>query len=98
MTSSFAWVAVVFILLACLPMALKWLQRRMGNSSVAAAQASRVVSAIAVGPHQRVVTVEVGPHGDRTWLVLGVTAQSITCLHSLVRPQETEQGETPAHS
>jgi flagellar protein FliO/FliZ len=28
-----------------------------------------------------VVTVEVGPEGARTWLVLGVTAQSINCLH-----------------
>jgi flagellar protein FliO/FliZ len=30
-----------------------------------------------------VVTVEVGPEGARTWLVLGVTGQSITCLHTL---------------
>ena len=27
------------------------------------------------------VTVEVGPEGRRVWLTLGVTAQSITCLH-----------------
>jgi flagellar protein FliO/FliZ len=36
-----------------------------------------------VGPHQRVVTVEVGPEGARTWLVLGVTGQTISCLHSM---------------
>jgi flagellar protein FliO/FliZ len=43
---------------------------------------SKIVSAVAVGPHQRVVTVEVGPEGARTLLVLGVTAQTISCLHS----------------
>ena len=46
------------------------------------ASAPRVISAVAVGPHQRVVTVEVGPESARTWLILGVTAQSITCLHN----------------
>jgi len=30
-----------------------------------------------------VVTVEIGPEGSRTWLVLGVTSQSITCLHTM---------------
>jgi len=38
---------------------------------------------VAVGPQQRVVTVEVGPEGARTWLVLGVTAQQVSCLHVL---------------
>jgi flagellar biogenesis protein FliO len=36
---------------------------------------------LAVGPHQRVVTVEVGPVGQRVWLTLGVTAQGISSLH-----------------
>ncbi|WP_208507883.1 flagellar biosynthetic protein FliO, partial [Variovorax paradoxus] len=49
----------------------------------AGGSASRLLSAVAVGPQQRVVTVEVGPEGARTWLVLGVTGQSITCLHTL---------------
>jgi flagellar protein FliO/FliZ len=38
---------------------------------------------MAVGPQQRVLTVEVGPENARTWLVLGVTGQTITCLHTL---------------
>jgi flagellar protein FliO/FliZ len=42
-----------------------------------------VLSAVAVGPQQRVVTVEVGPEHARTWLVLGVTAQQVSCLHVL---------------
>ena len=42
-----------------------------------------LVSALALGPQQRVVTVEVGPQNARVWLVLGVTQQSIQCLHTM---------------
>ncbi|RIX70703.1 flagellar biosynthesis protein FliO, partial [Acidovorax cavernicola] len=38
---------------------------------------TRVLSAVAVGAHQRVVTVEVGEGAQKTRLVLGVTAQQI---------------------
>lgn len=79
-----AWVSVLLfvLLLALAPLGLKWLQRRAASGVMGAAVASRVVSAVAVGPHQRVVTVEVGPEGARVWLTLGVTAQNITCLHT----------------
>jgi flagellar protein FliO/FliZ len=40
----------------------------------------------ALKPQQRVVTVEVGPESARTWLVLGVTTQTITNLHSAPAP------------
>jgi flagellar protein FliO/FliZ len=76
-------VVVLFVaVMAMLPLAIKWIQRRAQGGGVAASGNARVVSAVGVGPHQRVVTVEVGPEGARTWLVLGVTAQSITCLHT----------------
>lgn len=83
MTQTIILIASFLILLALVPFAIKWIQKRsiQGASDVAAPP--RVVSALAVGPHQRVVTVEVGPVGARTWLVLGVTAQSITCLHTI---------------
>jgi flagellar protein FliO/FliZ len=97
MMSSITTVVGLLALLALLPMGIKWIQRRVGGNAAVAAQASSVVSAVAVGPQQRVVTVEVGPRGDRTWLVLGVTAQSITLLHSLAglpdaAPAESSQG------
>ena len=47
-----------------------------------------------IDPTERVVTVEVGPPGDRKWLVLGVTAQSITLLHSLAGVPEVVPGES----
>lgn len=82
MVQSVMWVAGFVVLLALIPFGLKWIQRRSLIGAIGNAPAARVVSAIAVGPHQRVVTVEVGPAGSRTWLVLGVTAQTINCLHS----------------
>ena len=68
--------------------ALPWLirrlqQRRIGLLPGAAGTPSRVLSSVAVGPQQRVVSVEVGPAHARTVLVLGVTAQHISCLHTL---------------
>nr|WP_315190802.1 flagellar biosynthetic protein FliO [uncultured Albidiferax sp.] len=72
--------------MAMLPLAIKWIQRRAQGGGVAASGNARVVSAVGVGPHQRVVTVEVGPEGARTWLVLGVTAQAISCLHTAPVP------------
>ena len=83
-----AWVSVVLfvVLLAFVPLGLKWVQRRTGAGVPGSAVATKIVSAVGVGPHQRVVTVEVGPEGGRVWLTLGVTAQNITCLHSLAVP------------
>jgi len=78
------WLVIGFfvLFLALIPVGLKWLQRRMGVVAGQATTSIRIVSAVGVGPHQRVVTVEVGPEGSRTWLTLGVTGQSITCLHT----------------
>jgi len=77
-------VVVLFVgAMALLPWAVRRLQQRQSSGALAAGVASRVVSAVAVGPQQRVVTVEVGPENARTWLVLGVTAQQVSCLHVL---------------
>lgn len=90
MTSSLISVGLFVVLLALLPVGLKWMQRRSAGGASGVASASRVISAVAVGPHQRVVTVEVGPQDARTWLTLGVTAQAITCLHSAAINSKTE--------
>lgn len=83
MTQTLVSVVLFVVLLALVPLALKWVQERRAGGVGGMTSASRIVSALAVGPHQRVVTVEVGPEGARTWLTLGVTAQSITCLHTM---------------
>jgi len=84
MTQTLITVAVFVLALAMVPMGIKWLQSRaMVGQGPGAGSASRVLSAVAVGPQQRVVTVEVGPADARICLVLGVTAQSIACLHTM---------------
>lgn len=70
-------------IIALLPWIVRRVQLHQAKGVADVGVSSRVVSAIAVGPHQRVVTVEVGQSGSPTWLVLGVTAQQINCLHVL---------------
>lgn len=96
MTSTLVSVALFVGLLALAPLGLKWLQRRAAGGAAAMASSSRIISAVAVGPHQRVVTVEIGPEGARTWLTLGVTAQSITCLHSAGLDAKAQWAPPPA--
>src|SRR5690349_7399860 len=71
------------VLLACLPAIVRWLQRKARIALPGATGNARLISALAVGPQQRVVTVEVGPDGARSWLVLGVTQQNISCLQTI---------------
>ena len=92
MTQTLISVGLFVVLLALVPVGLKWVQRRATGGVSGVASAARVISAVAVGPHQRVVTVEVGPEGARTWLTLGVTAQTITCLHSAAVDAKKEAG------
>ena len=79
--SSLVSVGVFLAVLACLPFAVQWVKRRSPGGGEDGNGKSRYNSALAVGPHQCVVTVEVGPEGRRVWLTLGVTAQNISCLH-----------------
>jgi flagellar protein FliO/FliZ len=95
MTQTIVSVALFLVLLGCLPMAIKWVQRRSMGGLASASAVSKIVSAVAVGPHLRVVTVEVGPEGARTWLVLGVTTQSITCLHSMAAESHLDKSRMP---
>lgn len=83
MTSTLVVVVLFVGAMALLPWLVRRMQQRHAAGGTAAVAASKVLSAVAVGPHQRVVTVEVGPEHARTWLVLGVTAQQVSCLHVL---------------
>lgn len=96
MTQTLLSVGFFVLLVALVPFGLKWVQQRVAASTSGVTTASRIISAIAVGPHQRVVTVEVGPEGHRMWLVLGVTAQTITCLHRTAVEPATEVDSTSA--
>ncbi|MBS4431563.1 flagellar biosynthetic protein FliO [Pectobacterium punjabense] len=65
---------LLFILL------IAWLARKLGFApQTKQNKLLKVVSSCSVGQRERVVIVEV----DNTWLVLGVTPQQITPLHTL---------------
>ena len=56
----------------------------------------RAVAALSLSQNQRLITVEVGQGDQRTWLVLGVTAQQITTLHTMAPgPESAPPAATP---
>ncbi len=71
-----------------------WLVRKLGLAPAAAGQSQRlkVRASCSVGQRERVVVVEV----EGTWLVLGVTAQRITPLHSLPAPADQQHNPPSA--
>jgi len=81
MTQSLLVVGFFVAVLACLPFILKWVKQRVLAKSAHSTEHAKFISAVAVGPHQSVVTIETGPQGGRVWLTLGVTQQSISCLY-----------------
>lgn len=103
MTSSTAFTSALWFLavLALIPLAL-WLLKRTPLGAGAAGFGSggtgllRHVAALPLAPNQRIVTVEVGSGDERRWLVLGVTPQSITTLHSMAPQAEPPSGEAAA--
>jgi flagellar protein FliO/FliZ len=74
------------LVIALIPVAL-WLLRRTPLGGAAQGQALRSVAVLPLSTTQRIVTVEVGRGAARQWLVLGVTPQGITTLHTMA-PQE----------
>jgi flagellar protein FliO/FliZ len=83
MTQSLILIGLFLCVLVSLPFLIERLKKHYGLGLVGATGPTRLVSALSLGPQQKVVTVEVGPANARVWLVLGVTQQSIQCLHSL---------------
>jgi len=81
MTPSLFLMAHFVLAIALIPYGIKWLKKRSALGGMGAMDASRLVSTVAVGAHQRVVILEVGPPHARVWLTLGVTASTINCLH-----------------
>jgi flagellar protein FliO/FliZ len=70
------------IVVALIPLAL-WLLKRTPMGGAAQGQLMRSVAALPLSTSQRIVTVEVGSGDDRRWLVLGVTPNSISTLHTM---------------
>lgn len=80
MSETFVLVGVFVVAIACLPWLVRWLQTRSGSVALVGGQ-TKVLSVVAVGPQQRVVTLQVASGPKEAVLVLGVTASSVQCLH-----------------
>ena len=82
-------VALFVAAMACLPWLVRRLQQKnllprgMGMARGVAPMSAQVLGSLAIGPQQRVVTVQVGEGDEAVRLVLGVSAQQIQCLHVL---------------
>ena len=81
-------------IIAMIPLAL-WLLKRTPMGGAASAGVLRSIAVLPLSASQRIVTVEVGQGDARHWLVLGVTAQSITTLHTMA-PQPEPPATGPA--
>ena len=88
LTSLVWFIAIV----ALIPVAL-WLLKRTPMGGSGGNNQLRSIAALPLSTNQRIVTVEVGQGESRRWLVLGVTPQSITTLHTM-EPQDS--GSTSA--
>ena len=92
-TSLLWFVAVV----ALIPVAL-WLLKRspLAGGGLARPGTPRAVAVLPVSAQQKLVTVEVGQGDDRLWLVLGVSAQGIRTLHTMVPQADAAAAAPPA--
>ena len=74
-------------IIAMIPAAL-WLLKRTPMGGAGSQGVMRSIAVLPISPSQRIVTVEVGSGDERRWLVLGVTPQSISTLHSMAPQAE----------
>jgi flagellar protein FliO/FliZ len=70
--------------LAMIPLALWLLKRTPLGAGSGVPGSPRTVAVLPLSPQQKLVTVEVGQGEERLWLVLGVSAQGIQNLHTMV--------------
>ncbi|MEQ6289328.1 flagellar biosynthetic protein FliO [Vogesella sp. GCM10023246] len=87
---------VIFGLLLVLAaiVGIAWLFRRFSMGAMLGRfQPARVVSGVMVGPHERVVIVELAEE----WLVLGVTSRNVNLLKSMPKPAGYDAGQPAAN-
>ncbi len=85
-------------ILAAIPLCLWLLKRTPLGQGGGAPGTPRTVAVLPLSTQQKLVTVEVGQGEERLWLVLGVSAQGINTLHTMVAqgPAPLEPPPAPA--
>ncbi|NML14857.1 FliO/MopB family protein [Azohydromonas caseinilytica] len=92
------WLSLLWFLavLALIPVALWLLKRTPLAQGAGTPGVMRTVAVLPLSPGQRLVTVEVGSGEERRWLVLGVTAQQISTLHTMAPQADAPAAAPPA--
>jgi|SRR5688572_3683929 flagellar protein FliO/FliZ len=87
--AGFGMAAVLGLIFLC-----AWLARRFGLQRLGGGQPLvKTISSTPVGQRERVVVVEVA---DGNWLVLGVTAQQVSLLHTMAPQPQAQPAATTA--
>lgn len=81
LTQSLLAVLLLVAALAALPWAIRLIRQRLPGGVSSGVEAEiQVRGMAALGPQQRVVSIEAGPPGQRRHLILGVSPGGIVCL------------------
>jgi len=89
--TSLLWFIAIIVMI---PVAL-WLLKRTPIGGAGSQGMMRSIAVLPISQSQRIVTVEVGSGDERRWLVLGVTPQSISTLHSMAPQAEVPPPALP---
>ena len=92
--SSVLWFCAI---VALIPVTL-WFLKRTPLGGTGPAGVMKTVAMLSLSTSQRIVTIEVGSGDERRWLVIGVTPNSITPLHTMT-PHDgaVPSGPVPIH-
>jgi flagellar protein FliO/FliZ len=94
MASGFTSLLSFLAVIAAIPLVL-WLVKRGTTVGGTGSAGMRRVAMLPLSPSQKLVTVEVGSGDSRCWLVLGVTPNSISTLHTML-PQDEAVPSAPS--
>lgn len=83
-------------IIAMIPLSL-WLLKRTPMGGATSGNMMRSIASLPISQSQRIVTIEVGTGEERRWLVLGVTPQSISTLHSMAPQDDAVPPSSTAH-
>ena len=92
---------VLLIVMVGIAWLLQRYRRHLPGAAHRAGPRLQVLGGVALGPQQRVVTLQVGQGEQAVCLVLGVSPGSVTALHQMPLPPEASEapaapGHTPA--
>ena len=87
---------VLLIVMVGIAWLLQRYRRHLPGAAHRAGPRLQVLGGVALGPQQRVVTLQVGQGEQAVCLVLGVSPGSVTALHQMPLPEASGASDTPA--